>query len=832
MLDALWHDTRYALRLLRLNPGFAIVAILSIALGAGANTAIFQLLDAISLRTLPVKSPQQLVELRIDDMTHARGSWMRDNALTNPLWEQIRAHQNVFQGMFAWADETWNISTSSEFRAAAGLWVSGDFFRVLGVQPILGRVFTLADDQRGCGQVPDAVVSYGFWQRELAGDASAIGRKIAIGENRIQVIGVTPPGFFGLEVGRTFDIALPICSEPGFDKDNGRLDSGTTWWLTVMGRLKPGLSMEQAVAHFRSISPRIFEAALPADYPPVSVKPYLAMQLLASPASGGISRLRDQYAAPLGLLMTIAGFVLLIACANLANLMLARASARQREMAVRLAVGASRARLVRQLVTEGLLLAAAGAVLGVIAAQVLSRFLVSFLLTADDPIFVDLHLDWRVFAFTAGLAIFTCLLFALAPALRAAGTGLGTALKSGSRGMTSGREGLSQRRVLAASQIAFSLVLLVAALLFVRSLRNLVTLDPGFQSHGILVADMDFAGMHLPPSRAITFRQEILEHLRAIPGVEAAAEATVVPANGADWNNRMWMDGQDSGHGRVAWRSMIGAGYFHTLKTPLIAGRELDAHDLSSYANVAVVNEKFARDFGGGANVIGRRFWIEATPYFPELAYEIVGVVKNAKYRDMREDFRPVAFTPLTEAALKRSGGRFLVRSNTDSSALVSSVRNTVAGINPNIQYWFHFLETWIQESLLRERLMATLASLFGALAVLLTAVGLYGVISYTVARRTSEIGIRIALGASRRSVIALIFRETAAFLVAGLSAGIILSLAAGRSAGTFLFGVEPNDPWILATAGIAIALVAAAASYLPARRASAVSPVVALRQD
>jgi predicted permease len=832
MLDALWHDTRYALRLLRLNPGFAMVAIVSIALGAGANTAIFQLLDAISLRTLPVKSPQQLVELRIDDMTHARGSWQRDNALTNPLWEQIQVHQNVFQGMFAWADETWNISTGSEFRAAAGLWVSGDFFRVLGVQPILGRVFTLADDQRGCGQVPDAVVSYGFWQRELAGDASAIGRKIAIGENRIHVIGVTPPSFFGLEVGRTFDVALPICSEPGFDKDNGRLDSGTTWWLTVMGRLKPGLSMEQAAVHFRSISPGIFQAALPADYPPVSVKPYLAMKLLAIPAGGGISRLRDQYSAPLGLLMAIAGFVLLIACANLANLMLARASARQREMAVRLAVGASRARLVRQLLTEGLLLAAAGAVWGVIAAQVLSRFLVSFLLTGDDPIFVDLHLDWRVFAFTAGLAILTCLLFALAPALRAAGTGLGTALKSGSRGMTSGREGLSQRRILAASQIAFSLVLLAGALLFVRSLRNLVTLDPGFQPRGILVADMDFAGMHLPPSRAITFRQEILEHLRAIPGVESAAEATVVPVNGADWNNRMWMDGQDTGHGRVAWRSMIGAGYFHTLKTPLIAGRELDAHDLSSFANVAVVNEKFARDFGGGANVVGKRFRIEATPYFPELAYQIVGVVKNAKYRDLREDFRPVAFTPLTEAALKRSGGRFLVLSNTDSSALVSSVRNTVAGINPNIQYWFHFLETWIQESLLRERLMATLAGLFGALAVLLTAVGLYGVISYTVARRTNEIGIRIALGADRWKVTALVFRETAAFLVAGLSAGVILSLAAGRSAGTFLFGVEPNDPWILAIAGIAIALVAAAAGYLPARRASAVNPVVALRQD
>jgi putative ABC transport system permease protein len=832
MIDALWHDTRYALRLVRLNSSFAAVAIVSIALAAGANTAIFQLLDAISLRALPVQSPQELVELRIDDMTHARGSWLRDNALTNPLWEQIRARQQVFQGMFAWADEPLNISTNGEFRSVAGLWVSGDFFRVLGVQPILGRAFTLADDQRGCGQIPPAVVSYGFWRRELGGDASAIGRKVAIGENRIDVVGVTPPSFFGLEVGRRFDIALPICAAPGWHRDNGVLDSGTIWWLTVMGRLKPGLSIEQAAAHFRAISAGIFQASLPADYPPVSVKPYLAMKLLAIPAGFGISRLREQYSEPLGMLMAIAGFVLLIACANLANLMLARASGRRREMAVRLAVGASQGRLIQQLLTEGLLLAAAGAVFGLLLAQVLSRFLVSFLTTSDDPVFVNLHLDWRVFIFTAGLAILTSLLFALAPALRAAGTGLGSALKSGNRSMTPGREGLSQRRVLAASQIALSLVLISAALLFVRSLRNLVTLDPGFHSPGILIADMDFRGMHLPPGRALSFRREILESLRAIPGVEAAAEATIVPVSGGNWNNRMWMDGQDSAHAQDALRSMIGDGYFRTLKTPLIAGREFDAHDLASYANVAVVNEKFARDFNGVANVVGRRFWIEATPYFPEISYEIVGVVKNAKYRDMREDFQPVIFTPLSEVALTRPSARMMIRSAARTDALVTAVRSTLARISPNIGYSFGVLNTRIQQSLLRERLMATLSGLFGILAAVLTAVGLYGVISYTVARRTSEIGIRIALGAGRRSVIGLIFRETVLFLLAGLGAGTILSLLAGRSVAKFLFAVKPNDPLTLAMAGIAIAFVAAAASYLPARGAAAVDPVTALRQE
>jgi putative ABC transport system permease protein len=410
--------------------------------------------------------------------------------------------------------------------------------------------------------------------------------------------------------------------------------------------------------------------------------------------------------------------------------------------------------------------------------------------------------------------------------------GVGSALKSGSRGMTSGREPLALRRVLAASQIALSLALLVSALLFVSSLRNLATLDPGFQARGVLIADIDFGGVRLPAGRAVSFRREILERVRAIPGVESAAEATVIPVNGANWNNRMWMDGEKSGEGRVALRSMVGAGYFRTLEMPLIAGREVDDRDLASFSNVAVVNEEFARAFSGGRNAVGRRFWIEATPYYPETAYEIVGVVKNAKYHDMREDFQPVAFTALTKEALSGQGARFVIRSSVRSDALAASVRGALAGVSPDMQYSFHFLDKWIQESLLRERLMATLSGLFGALAILLAAFGLYGVISYTVARRASEIGIRIALGADRRAVIGLILRETAVVLVFGLGVGIAISLAAGRTATAFLFGVKPEDPLVLIVAGIAITSVAAAASYLPARRACNVNPVIALRQE
>jgi putative ABC transport system permease protein len=832
MIDTMVQDIRYALRLLRLSPGFAVVAIVTLALGTGANTAIFQLLDAIRLRTLPVKAPQELVELRIDDMTDARGNWLRDAALTNPLWEQIRKRQQPFSGVFAWADEAWDISQTGEFRAVAGLWVSGDFFPALGIQPVLGRLFTPSDDRRGCGLNPGAVISYGFWQREFGGDPSVVGRKIAIGKDRIAVIGVTPPGFFGMEVGRTFDAALPICSEPFFHGNNGVLDSGTTWWLTVMGRLKPGVSMQQAAALFQANSAGIFEATLPADYPPASVKPYLAMKLLTIPAGHGVSRLREQYSRPLTLLLAIAALVLLIACVNLANLMLARTRARQREIAIRLALGASRSRLARQLVTEGLLLAVAGAGLGLLLARALSRFLVSFLATGNDPTLVELPQDLRIFGFAAVLAILTCLIFASTPVMSAARTEPGEALKSGSRTVTAGRERLGLNRLLIASQIAVSLVLLMGTLLFARSLRNLNTLDPGFQEHGVLVADLGFSRLELPPGRALSFRLELLQSLRAIPGVEAAAEATIVPLTGGNWNNRVWMDGSDLSHGRVSLRTMIGPEYFRTLRTPLLGGRDFDEHDLTSASKVSIVNEEFARRIVGGLNAVGKRFWIEPTPYEPQTALEIVGVVKNTKYRDLREDFQPVFFIPLSQAALARPSGRFFIRSSASSESLVASVRNALVGISPNMRYSFHLYDAWVQDSLLRERLMATLSGLFGVLALVLTAVGLYGVISYTLARRTNEIGIRMALGADRRAVVVLILREAAAVLAAGLGAGIVLTLAVGRAAATLLFGLEPYDPLTFIVAGTMLAVVVAAASYLPAWRASSVNPAIALRQD
>jgi putative ABC transport system permease protein len=632
-------------------------------------------------------------------------------------------------------------------------------------------------------------------------------------------------------VGREFDLAPPLCAVDSTEGES-RLGSGTTWWLTVMGRLNHGTSLAQADAHLQTISHGIFEATLPADFPPISVKPYLAMKLHAIAASGGRSSLREQYSTVLELLLAIAGLVLLIACANLANLMLARASGRQREIAVRLAIGASRAQLIQLLMIEGLLLACAGAAAACFLARLLTRFLVSSLNSGRRSVVLDVHPDWSVFAFTALLALLTCVLFALTPALRATRTQPADVLNSSSRGTTAGRERFGLRRILVATQISLSLVLMVAALLFVRSLKNLMTLEPGFQETGILIADVVYGRPDVADSRLSLMRHTLVERVRAIPGVDDAAETAFVPIKGGAWTNIMWMDGSDSGHGHAISRAMIGAGYFRAIGTPLLAGREFDEHDTHASPNVAIVSEAFVRVFSLGPDPVGKKFWIEKTPFAPEIVCEIVGVAKNSKYRDLRQDFVPVAFFPMEQFQQRLLSGSILMRSGAGLETLTPSIRRAFAEVNPDIQYSFSVFKTQIEDSLLRERLMAVLSGLFGALAVLLATVGLYGVISYTVAQRTKEIGIRMALGASRGNVIGLILGETGLLLAVGIGGGMLLSLIVGRVATSLLFGLEPSDPLTLAAAGIALAVVALGASALPARRACAVDAATVLRQD
>lgn len=825
-------DLRYAARTLAKNPTFAVMALATLALGIGANTAIFQLLDAVRLRTLPVKSPQQLVMLDLKDSSGRRGSgrsWYP--ALSNPIWERIRDGQQVFSGAFAWYSVGLGLGPRGQTRSVPGMLLSGDTFRVLGVAPVLGRVFTPADDKRGCG-LSGAVVSYAFWQRELGGDRSAIGRRLTVEDHPVEVIGVTPPGFYGIEVGHAFDLALPLCSEQVLAGESSALDSGTTWWLTVMGRLKPGQSVAQANAQLDTASPGIFEATLPKDYPPENIKDYLKFRLTSKPAAEGVSWLRDQYGDSLTLLLGIAGLVLLIACANLASLLLARATAREREVAVRLALGASRWRILRQLMVESLVLAVAGGGLGLLVAGMLSQFLVSLLATQGDTLFLDLALDWRVLGFTAATTALTCILFGLTPALRATRVAPGEAMKAAGRGLTSSRERFGLRRALAASQVSLSLVLLAGALLFARSLYKLLSQNMGFRQDGILVTEADFTKLALPVERRLDFKRQLLERLRAVPGVEAVAEAGIIPLSGSATDNIVWQEGSDLAHGKTSNFGWISHDYFKALDMTLLAGRDFDERDSPASPKVAIVNQAFARRLGLGANPVGSRFRRQTTPTEPEATFEIVGLVQDSKYRDIRQGFPPIVFLSTSQAPKPGTDDQIIVRSSLPTPDVTRQVRKAIAEVSPLIDTDFWTMRTMIHDKALPERLMATLSGLFGLLAALLTSVGLYGVMSFLVVSRTSEIGIRMALGAGRSEILKMVLGQAGTLVGAGLAVGVALALAAARTARSLLFELRPEDPLAFALAALLLAIVAAAACYWPARRASKLDPMEALRYE
>jgi len=841
-MHTLLQDLRYGWRMLRKNRGFTVVAVASLALGIGANTAIFQLLDAVRLRTLPVKNPHELALVKIANRQGAIGNFNSMFAfLTNPQWERIRERQQAFSSICAWSQASFNLAVSGEDRFAENsLWVSGDFFNVLGVRPLLGRVFTPADDVRGSGSA-SAVLSHAFWQREFGGDASVVGKKITVNGHPFEVIGVTPANFFGVEVGRNYDLAIPISADPIINGEGHRLDRRSSWWLAAMGRLKPGWTIDQATAHLAALSPQLFQETLHAGWNAEAKEKYLGFRLQAVPGSAGVSRLRQQYDVSLWLLLGIAGLVLLIACANLANLMLARASVRQQEMAVRLALGASRGRLVRQLLTESLLLAGLGALISVLLAQYLSESVLSLISTEINPLFVSLKSDWRIFGFTTGLAILTCVLFGLAPALRATGTAPAAAMKASGRGLTTSRGGLSLRRILVVSQVALSLVLLVGALLFVRSLNNLLTVDAGFQQDGILETDVNAARLNLPVERRYEFRRQLLQRLRAIPGVEAVACATSIPLVG-NWNQPVYLDGPErKGDSNF---NQVSTDYLKTLGIPLLEGRDFDDRDTVGAPKVAIVNQSFARQFFGGANPLGLTFRVEGGRGVPEVSFQIIGLMKNTKYNDLREEFKPIAF--LAAAQNERPGQfeQFLLRSTLPLGKLMPAVRRTMSEAHPEISFHFHNFKGQIREALLRERLMATFSGFFGLLATLLAVIGLYGVISYTVAQRRNEIGIRLVLGADPRKIVKLIMREAVILLAAGLTVGAGLALIGAKTANTLLFtskpndqatllfGLQPNDPATFVMAAVLLATVAAAASYLPARRAARVDPMEALRDE
>jgi predicted permease len=831
-LESIFEDLRFSQRVLRKSPGFTIAAVVTLALGIGANLAIFHLLDAVRLRSLPVKDPQELAIVQLADRTGWRGNQATAYpALTNPIWEQFRDSEQSFSGVLAWGDNDFNIAPGGEVRVARGLFVSGDFFRVLGVKPLLGRVLTAAEDQRGCG-VPGAVISYAFWQREFGGDASVVGRKLTLNYQKTEIVGVTPENFSGPEVGRSYDVAVPICSQAVLWNEGNWLNEGTVWWLTVMGRLKPGESREFANAQLRATSPALFRATLPSNYPTENANDYLKFKLKAVPASGGVSFLRDQYDAPLLLLLAITCLVLLIACANLANLILARSTARAHEFAVRLAIGASRRRLVQQLMTEALLLTVCGLVAGLFVSDGLTHFLIALLGTQGSDLFLDMRPDWRMLAFTVGVATLTCILFGVMPAFQATRAEAAEALKAGGRTLSTTRQRFGLRQFLVVAQVSLSLVLIVTALLFSGSLRNLMEVDAGFRQNGILVADIDLSRLQIPAGRRVEFKRNLLERVRSVPGIISAAEVAVLPISGNGADNAVWKDEAAAAEKMVSNFNWLGPGYLRTMGITLLSGRDFDDHDTASSPRVAIVNQSFARKLGLGGDPVGQRFRRQATPSSPETVFEIVGFVKDTKYHNLREEFAPIAFLPIAQDTQPDPFEQIVIRSGTSLAGTASGVRSATEQVSKAIGLNFRVFEDTVRDGLTRERLMATLSSMFGILAVLIASVGLYGLMSYIVARRTNEIGVRIALGANRGNIVGLILRQAGGLLAAGIGIGLAFALMATRMAQSMLFGLNSYDAGTFILGAILLATVTLLASYLPARRAARLEPMTALRED
>ncbi|MGA7413859.1 MAG: ABC transporter permease [Bryobacteraceae bacterium] len=832
--ESFWQDLSYGARQLRSNPGFFVVAVLSLALGIGANTAIFHLLDALRLRSLPVENAQQLAEVRIAENEHCcNGNFTaRHSDLTYPLWEQIRNRQQVFSSIFAFGDNRFNIGTGGEVRYVEGLWVSGQFFSALGVRPELGRFLTADDDRPGCTG-PGVVLSHAFWQHNYAGAPAVLGSNISIEGHPLPIVGVAPPYFYGVEVGKRFDVAVPVCAEPLIAGEESHLAKRHHWWLAAIGRLKPGVSVAQATAQLQTISPAVFQETVPPNYTAEMQKYYAGYKLESRAAASGVSNLRHDYVNPLWILLAIAGLVLLIACANLANLLLARAAAREHEIAVRLAIGASRGRIIRQLLAESLLLAFIGAAAGAGLARWLSRYMVGLLTTTNNPLFIDLNVGWRVFGFIAMMAVVTCLLFGLVPALRATRMGTGAALKGSSRSTTAGRERNGLRRGLVVSQIALSLVLVFAALLFSRSFVNLITAEAGFRAGGVLITAIDASRANLTPERRGILYRDLLARIRSIPGVEAAATASIIPVSGNRWNDRIdLLDGKHSAS-VISDFSRVSPQYFQTLGTPLLAGRDFTDRDNLSSPSVAVVNEAFSRKFLGGGSPIGLQIRIVTGPGEPPASFQIVGLTKDAKYISLRAEFEPTVFVSETQNRRPEPGIRYLVRASGSAGPLFAELKKIVSEENSSLIVWdFETFETRIKESLILERLMATLSGFFGVLAAVLATIGLYGVISYMVARRRGEIGIRMALGADRSQVVRLILSEASVLVLVGCGLGLLLSIFASRSASAILYGLRPYDPVTLAAALVLLVTVSLVASFIPATRASRLQPMTALREE
>ena len=818
-LDSFLRDARYALRGFLRNPGFTLVAILTLALGIGANTAVFQLLDAVRLRSLPIAQPDQLAELRI--IGGNKGFGVTNGAFaefTLPMWLEVRRNHEPFSGIFAWRESGMMVGKTGDTRQFDAIEVSGNFFNVLGIAPFQGRLIE-PQDEAGC-QISKVVVSYRFWQSQMGGQPITPSTTIVTEDRTVQVLGVAPPSFFGLAVGNRFDIAFPTCTPPNPPR--------AAFIFNVMGRLKPGWTIDRASAYFNSLSGGLFQSAAPTDYDADKLKTFTSFRLAAYPAGAGVSYLRKAYDTSLQLLLAITGLVLLIACANLANLMLARASTRQREMAIRIALGASRLRLLRQMLIESSLLALSGAALGVAIAQPLSRLLIASLSTGQGSIQLNITPDWRVLLFTAGVAVLTAILFGTAPALRGAKADPNSALKSGARGVSGSRERFSLQRLMVVTQVAVSMVLLVGALLFVRSYRNLVTADTGMREQGITTAYFGFRSLGIKPENDAAFKRDLVDLVRSVPGVENAGSTSFTPLSNGSWEHNIRV-GNIDGATKFTYAS---PSYFATMNIPLLTGRNFTYDDTNSAPFVLIVNQAFLRKYFGATPPLGQPVHVLQEPQYPERMYHIIGTIPDTKYNNLRDDAPPMVFAPAAQLPITAQGPGTAIMIATGNPAVIEDVRGAVLARYPGMKMQFFNFQQGVLDNLVGDRMMAMLSGFFGVLAAILVVVGLYGVLSFFVAQRRNEIGIRIALGARRWQVIRIVMRDTALMLIAGVFFGTILALLAGRTASSMLFGLKAYDIATIASAFVLLAVSAAFASWVPAIRASRLDPVAALRSE
>lgn len=826
-LQSVVGDVRYALRALAKSPAFTVVAIASLGLGIGANTTIFSLIDALVLRTLPVAHPEKLLQVSPD--SSANGGYF-----TNPLWEQLRDRQDVFAALAAFGSESFNLSDGGEARRVDGAYVGGDYFAAFLVQPVVGRLTTRTDDVRGCPGV--AVLSHRFWQREYGGSRDAVGRTIRLTGHPFEIVGVAAADFRGPDVGREADVYVPLCSKAIIAGSATVLDARSMWYLRVIGRTKEGVDLAQAQKRVAEIARASYAETVPANWAKDSQKEYLGRSFYARPAERGLSQLRSQYSRALFALMAGVALVLLIACANVANLLLARGEARQHELAIRLSIGAARARLIRQMLTESAVLAAAGAALGMFVARWGKQSLVGMIGTGTaSGVSLDLTSNGRVLLFTSLLATLTVIVFGLVPAWRATRVHAHVALKAQGRGLVEGHSSRwSAGNLLVTMQVALSLVLVVGAALLMGTLRNLTHVNPGFSPNGILLVDVDLSRSGLNDDAAIgAVRGMIIERARSLPGVVDASTADITPVRGWAWNDELVVDGfnpktvQDA----LAWFNEVSDRYFATMQTRFLAGRDFDRSDVRGSTPVAIVNDAWARHFLGNANPLGKQFRTKVgdTTTAP---VTIVGVVENAKYRSLRDGAEPIAYIAASQSSSWRPTTTLILRTRGDPKSVMGSVTAMMREVRGGITLDFNTMSQQLADSLQRERLLATLSAIFGSVALALAMLGLYGTMTYRVARRRGELGVRIALGAGRSRVLGMVLGEAGTMVILGVTAGALASIATTKLIATFLFQLEPTEPGIYLLATALLGVVALGAGLLPAWRAARVDPIAALREE